>query len=69
MANQRRADSKIAQIVAEFREGSLNLGQANNLISGELNCSSDVTFCFLRAMRRSNVNTVSMNRGSIKWPN
>ena len=35
MTTRRRSDFKIAQIVDEYKEGSLNLGQANNLLSGE----------------------------------
>lgn len=69
MTTRRRSDFKIAQIVDEYKEGSLNLGQANNLLSGELCCPSDITLCFLRTMRRSNINSFLMNRRSTKWRN
>ena len=69
MTTRRRSDLMVAQIVADYKEGSLNLGQANNLLSDELNCSSDISLCFLRAMRRPTFNTFSMNRRSAKWQN
>ena len=69
MTTQRRSDFRVAQIVADYKEGSLNLGQANNLLSGELRCSSDITLCFLRAMRRPTFNSFSMNRRNAKWRN
>ena len=69
MTTRRRSDFKIAQIVDEYKEGSLNLGQANNLLSSELCCPSDITLCFLRAMRRTTFNTFSMNRRNAKWRN